>query len=691
MRQTIIIISLFIAFQVSAQNEEEKQKIIEQSIEFIGDNLEDSDFDLTTYFDGLYYFFDNPINLNQTNFDELQNLHLLSEVQIQSLLNYIERHGKLISIYELNAVESIDKTTIEVLIPFVKIGEGEPVKFKWKNALKYSKHEIFIRYERVLNQKAGYAGVSDSVLAANPNKQYLGSPDKIYLRYRNTFKDKISFGITAEKDAGEEFFRGSNKQGFDYYSAHLFVRDLWKFNKIAIGDYHVNFGQGLTMWSGFALGKSADVFSARRSASGLKPYSSVNEAQFLRGGGFNIALGKSIDFTGFASYKKIDANLNAIDSNDIFDNSFSSFQISGYHRTVSEMEDKNAVGQFVTGGELGFRGKAFKIGLASVFTKYDQPLSANLQAYNQHKFNAQQQLTSGINYRFYYRRLSFFGETAMSDNLKFGTVNGVAWHADPKLDLLIIYRNYDKAFQSLYSAGFGESSDNTSEQGLYFGMQMRLSKRISATAYYDQFKYTHFKWLTDDLSEGREIFAQFNFKINRNAGMYVRFRNKITERDTRDDITGVDSQVQLNKTSVRLNYDQRINSRIGLKSRIEWTKYLYDKDLSNGLLLFQDVIYSFEKIPLKLSSRFAIFEADSYDARIYAYESDLLYVFSIPSYYNRGIRTYLMAKYDFGDKVVLWVRWGMWSYHNIESISSGLEEITGPNKMDFKVQLKIRL
>ena len=90
-------------------------------------------------------------------------------------------------------------------------------------------------------------------------------------------------------------------------------------------------------------------------------------------------------------------------------------------------------------------------------------------------------------------------------------------------------------------------------------------------------------------------------------------------------------------------------------------------------------------------SRVAVFDAGTYDARLYAYESDLLYVFSIPSYYNRGMRTYLMAKYEIGSKVDIWLRWGLWQYQNVDFISSGLEEIAGPNKMDIKLQVKFRL
>ena len=692
MRKLLIILPFFLCGLSWSQTNEERQKIIEKRIEFIGENLEDSELDLTTYFDELYYFMDNPINLNETHFEELGRLHLLTDVQMQSIINYRLKYGDFITLYELGAIEELDAQIIDMIMPFVDVQKVEKDDFKWKNSIKYGKHEIISRYERVLEQKAGYIEQTDSVLAVNPNKQYLGSPDKFYLRYRNQYKDRLSWGVTMEKDPGEELFVGSQKRGFDYYSAHLFLKKLWKFKAVAIGDYQVNFGQGLTVWSGFALGKSADVMSAKRYGYGLRPYTSVNESRFMRGAGINFGNDK-IDATVFGSYKGLDANINAIDTNaiDFIDNSFSSFQTSGYHRLQSEIDDRKAVQEAIVGGEVAYKGDKMRIGLSSVYTNYDQPLVPNSAAYKEHKFASDQLLTTGLNYRYFFRKVSFFGETAVSDNAKWATVNGLSWHVDPRLDLIMLYRNYDKGFQSLYSASFGETSDNAGEMGIYFGLQARISKRINISAYYDQFNYTYLKYLTDDYSEGREIFAQFDMKLNRRSKFYFRFRNKVTQRNSRDEVTGLKPQVNLNKTNLRFHYEQQINYRLTLKSRIEWVNYLYDDDKSNGLLLFQDVVYQFQKIPLKVYGRYALYDSDNYDSRIYAYENDLLYVFSIPSYFYRGMRTYLMLKYDLGDKIDIWVRYGLWSYQNRDVISSGLEQIDGNRKSDLKIQLKIRL
>ena len=170
MRKVLLIAIGLLSFSSFGQLEDDKQRIIESRIEFIGDNLEDSDIDLTTYFDDLYFFFDNPINLNQTDYDELKRLHLFTDIQIQAIINYLSLHGEMLTVYEMNAVETMDKESIDMALPFVYVGDSEEKKFIWKNAFKYGKQEVFLRYQRVLSQKAGYLPMTDSALAANPKQ-----------------------------------------------------------------------------------------------------------------------------------------------------------------------------------------------------------------------------------------------------------------------------------------------------------------------------------------------------------------------------------------------------------------------------------------------------------------------------------------------------------------------------------------
>ena len=688
MKYSLLTISFFF-ISLSFSQEDERTKIIEKRIEFIGEALEDSDIDFTNYLENLYFYFDYPINLNQATFDDLSNLHLLTDVEIVAILDYYKVYGKILSIYELAAIEELDRETIELIVPFVRVGDAITEKTNWRNALKYGKNEVFLRYQRDLQTREGYVPKSDSILELSPNKQYVGSPDKLYTRYRYTYKDKISWGLTAEKDAGEQFFKGAQSKGFDFYSAHLMLSKLGVVEKVVVGDFQANFGQGLTMWSGFNMGKSADVLNVKRYARGLKPYTSVNESNFMRGAGIMLQK-NNLDLTLFGSHKRIDANVNILDTlfND-GDGGITSFQSTGFHRTFGEIEDRNAVKQTIFGGASHFTAANLKVGITAVATNYDTPLTGSTQTYSQFNFQGTSNYSMGVNYLYFKNKMSFFGEGSVSKNSSVSILNGMTWHADPRLDIVILHRFIDKKNQSLYSAPFGGSTSN--ENGLYFGAKAKISKYLNISVYYDQFTNNWLKWLTDGPSFGREVLLQADYKINYNSSLYIRFKNKITQRDTKDEVTGIDNQVFLNKTNVRLHFSQRISNQVSLKSRIEWVSFKYDKDKSNGILLYQDLIYQFNKIPLKLSARYAIFDTDNYDTRLYAYENDLLYLFSIPSYFYKGVRIYLMAKYDIGKNIDLWVRWGMFSYANETEISSGLEQIQGSKKSDLKIQLKIRL
>ncbi|MFQ3579869.1 MAG: helix-hairpin-helix domain-containing protein, partial [Bacteroidales bacterium] len=84
------------------------------------------------------------------------------------------------------------------------------------------------------------------------------------------------------------------------------------------------------------------------------------------------------------------------------------------------------------------------------------------------------------------------------------------------------------------------------------------------------------------------------------------------------------------------------------------------------------------------------FQTDDYDTRIYAYENDLLYVFSVPAYYYRGSRFYTMVKYSFGKAIDVWLRYSRTLYTNKDYISSGLNKIDSNTKSEIKFMMVVK-
>jgi len=169
-----------------------------------------------------------------------------------------------------------------------------------------------------------------------------------------------------------------------------------------------------------------------------------------------------------------------------------------------------------------------------------------------------------------------------------------------------------------------------------------------------------------------------------------RVRSRLKPRNISGSSDAITQQDMQNTNSIRLHYSQKINKQFSVKSRIEISQYQFNGEKSNGLVMYQDLIYSLKKHPLKLYGRYAIFDTDDYNSRIYTFENDLLYVFSVPGLFNQGFRTYLMAKYAIGRKIDLWLRWSRTTFTDQKTISSGLEEINGNFRSEIKAQLKIR-
>jgi hypothetical protein len=207
------IVMTLVLFAQEKEREAKKNSIIEQRIELIAELSGGEDIDFTTLFDELSNYYDHPIDLNNTNREELQELLLLTDIQINNLFVHIEKYGRLISIYELQSITGWDLQTIQNILPFVQVADHfDAAQFSWREMMRNGQHEWINRITRTIEQQEGFLPIADSALAESPNSRYLGDANKLYSRYRFRFGNFVSWGITGEKDAGEQFFKGTQKK-----------------------------------------------------------------------------------------------------------------------------------------------------------------------------------------------------------------------------------------------------------------------------------------------------------------------------------------------------------------------------------------------------------------------------------------------------------------------------------------------
>ncbi len=711
----IILIGLMITiimcqFSYAQQPEkEEEQKKIEQKIENIVEDISDEveteeEVDFTQLFDDLQYYKDKPLNLNTATAEELENLVFLNDIQINNLLIHRLKNGKLISIYELQAVEGFDMETIRNILPYIEVKRNPEQRFfSLKEMFREGQHQYFLRVQQPIQQYSGYEPIEDSLLAEKPNSRYLGNSMRVYSRYRFKYYNNISWGITMEKDPGEPFFSQIPQaikdtmpeikapKGFDFYSAHFFLKDFGNLKALAVGDYHVQFGQGLTAWTGLSFGKSSDVMSVKKNAKGVLPYTSVDENNFMRGAAATFALSK-FEISGFYSQNQVDGNKSAADTLDQETFFITSLQQTGIHAKPSEILDKDAIYRKSYGMHLGYKIARSEIGVTAMQNTLEKKLKRSLKPYNQFEFSGDNILNLGLDYSFLFRNMNFFGEAARSDNGGTAFLNGLLISLDSWVALSIVHRKYSKDYQFLYAAAFAEGSKPANEEGLYTGFEARWGKKWRFSAYADHFFFPWMRYRVDKPGTfGKDYLLQTKYRPSRKLEMYLRFRQENKFLNNAPEDVKIDFPEQTSKQIYRYHTVYKISPSITLKNRIEMNNFRKGTGaLKNGYLIYQDVSFRTLNSPLAFSTRYAIFDTDDYDTRIYAYENDVLYAYSIPAYYYRGSRFYLLLQYRLSRAITFWIRYAQSFYDNKDITGSGLNETEGNIRSEIKAQIRIK-
>ncbi len=679
-----LIIFFLFPFRLIAQLPEVPVSTMEQQLEAVTESNDDNETEDDSFLQEMQQFLKEPVNLNTADATLLKELVILSPMQIQNIISYRNFFGKFIDIYELQAVPGWNIRTIQRLRPYITVSVNVRILNSISDRLNNGSKTLLIRGTQVLEQSKGYKSA-----ASTTNNFYPGSPQRLFVRYKYQYKNLLQYGVTTEKDAGEQFFKGAQQQGFDFYSAHLFARNIGIIKSFALGDFTVNMGQGLTQWQSLAFKKSSDVTNIKRQLAVLRPYNSAGEINFHRGIGITVAK-NNLEATLFASYKKVDANfvIDTLNNEDYI----SSLQTSGLHRTKSETDDKGVQKQLAFGGNVAYNKSNWHLGINAIQYHFTLPVNKAPDAYNIYALSGKNFGNYSVDYSYTFKNMHFFGEAATTNNLDKALVNGLIISIDPRVDMSLLYRNISKSYQSLYTNAFTESTLPNNEKGVYSGISIRPDDFWRIDAYADFYKFPWLKYLVDAPSVGVDYLVQATYKPNKQLEIYIRYRTETKSKNYNPDLLTISPVIDKPRQNLRTQISYKIYPEITLRNRVEivWFNKKGGGD-QNGFLSYADFIY---KPMLKKYSgniQLQYFETNDYDSRLYAYENDVLYSYSIPVFYNKGFRYYLNINYDVTRKMSVWLRWAQTIYKGQTSVGSGLDEINGNKKSEIKLQVQFQL
>lgn len=655
--------------------------VIEQIIESLAENVSE-DYDYSEITERLNFYRKNPLDINRVSREQLQELVFISPVQINTLLEHRTENGLFLDLLELQSLDGFDLESILRLLNFVALDpQNVFADISLKNILKKGTHDIMLRFGQVMERQPGFY---DADFSDGPT--YLGSADRIFTRYRYNYANIIAASLNMEKDAGEQFFSGPANKGFDFYSASISVKGNGMIRKLVFGDYALQFGQGLSMWSGLGFGKGAGLTTMAKQDIGLRAYSSVNESSFLRGvsGTLNF---KQLLITPFFSYKKLDATL-ALSDLPGKEAEINSIGISGLHRTQTELNNKNSVSQLVYGVNGQYSIKNFTIGLTAYHTLFSKPFAPGNLMYQRYDFGGRALTNLGLHYNYTFKNTYFFGEAAHSLFSGAAFVNGLMSSLSSQVSLVLLHRSYAKNYHSFFNQSVSEASDAVNEKGFYSGLVVKLSPKWELVTYSDFFKFPWLKFRVDAPSDGFELFAQLSYVPNKKFKVTGQYKQQIKEQndDLQNTINGLET---VGKQNCRLEISYKINDIFTLRNRAEMSQFKKsDSKPEFGFLTYQDIIYDPMSSKISGNLRFAIFDTEGFNSRIYAYENDVLYSYSVPAYQGRGLRCYLNGRYTISRGLDIWLRYALLSYTDQQTIGTGLDKIEGNKRSDIKFQVR---
>lgn len=650
------------------------------------------DINYNDLYDRLFSIYSSPIDLNEATREDFQSLFFLTEIQISNIIEYKEKYGKFITFYELLSIDDFDEEMVRRMQLFFKIDHE-----KRMNLLKAFKeptiHEVILRYQSVLEKKVGYAS-ADTLDNGSIPTRYSGDPSRIFTRYHYAKTGYYSIGFTAEKDPGEKITWDpeTRRYGMDYYSFHFMLENIGPVKRLIVGDFSMDFGQGLVFASGIRFGKGTEpITTIRRNNLGLRPYRSAYESKDYSGVAVTSDF-NNVSLTAFISRVMRDARLRSFqnDSLEIIQYT-STINEVGLHRTPSEIQTKNKLSDQAAGVNINIHmlNKRLNAGLNAVFNSFSVPLFPDKRTYRIFQFNGRENLNSGIYLNYYFKGGHAFSEMAMSQSGGVAYAAGIILNPASMIQTSLHMRNYAPNYHSFNGQAFGENITIGNEKGIYWGIRINPVPKLTITSYVDYFRFPWLRYRTDAPSHGLDFMLSAQYHITDHSRLSIRYREKETKFNHHIAGAPITSIYPKSISRFLLEFENQIDDNWKIKSSVHASSSSFGTDTGKGFLIAQDVLYSRSRWSLAL--RFSIFDVDNYDSRIFIYERDMLYVFAIPSFYRSGLRYYINARYDLNSSISIWLKIAQSRYTGIESIGSSLERINGNKISNIGLQMKFRI
>jgi hypothetical protein len=632
---------------VYCQDRETNVKFIESVIEKIlgsGDFEHESDGgfveELTAHYAKLIGF---KLNINRARDSDFESLKLLTEFEIEAILDYRKQSGAILSFLEFSLIPGVDPEKLKVLQPFVTFnGDIKPGP-----ALTPMASQTILRSSLVPQKRQGYMPVSKADYNKNPDIRYLGSPIHLYGQTTLDLGEKATLTVITEKDPGE--------RTMDYLSWNVSINkirigDKVTAEKIVVGSYSARFGQGLILWNGFVMDSSWDPFDSQRREQGINNYRASDENAAFKGVAASVSWGR-LTTTLVLSARMYDAR--------VVSQGYTSLLKTGLHNTTTTVKRKGTLGSNMAGININYSSNSFKVGFTATVDRYlllyagkDTMLLQKAAKYQNYYANI------GTDWRYVMGKAVVFGELATDISGSPACISGLLLRVSDKTDFSALFKYSSAGYLSRLSA-------IDAARGGELSLKFSIKKIISGKS--------RVNFHTTLRGKSGKYSLKFEYEPANNIKLEIR------------------GSKYGDKGYVRSDFKFFPRDYLTLHSRGDISFYKSAEAITCGFNIHQELIIKTPDNKLALSARCAWFDIPHWENRIYSYEREILYQFRTTALYGRGIRWYLNLKLALLNYAEIWLRYSSTTYSDRDKTGEGLEMIQGPSKGEAKIQLRIKL
>ena len=475
---------------------------------------------------------------------------------------------------------------------------------------------------------------------------YAGSPYAFFTRLDLRTLAGHSFRFAAEKDPGEALLWSPHSQryGFDHISGGLTLKRFIFFNTLVLGDFTLNFGQGLLFSRSLSRGKGLEHTRRLLSpAQNHRSSASRSENSAFRGIAASIQLNPGVDWTFFLSSRYRDASVHTDSLRSI-----RSFVMSGLHRTQNELATRGTVREKLIGSNVSFTSSALILSLTGYSTRFNVPFAQSQERTQQFRFSGNTLAGASLYASYTTNRLLLSGELARSYPGQAAFLLGLHLAIPANNELLILLRSYGPAYHAHYASSFGSLKN---EKGVYVAYTMHISPKIKWLSFVDHYTLP---WISHTIAKpytGAEFYTSIEYVPRTWLSTLIQYRSK---HKSKQSIYSSSAFKQLKSTTPvhqsfgRFQIQFTHSAYFKARTRIDVKINRQNSTKKHGFMMYQDLILEpFHHF--KIHTRFSIFDTDGNDTNVFTLEKDGRYRYSIQTLSGRGLRNFLFLKKEFGE------------------------------------------